>query len=124
VGTSARCGVEGRASGDGEVGVARHRERQRRRRLGLGQHRNVVNPGVVQHLPQPIGSALIRPAQPGTDQPVILLCQRLVRTDHCLGQSRDRILPEVNDRLVDHAVATGTRFDKRQPGNRTGDCDT
>jgi hypothetical protein len=48
----------------------------------------------------------------------------MIGTDHRLGQSRDRVLPEVDDRLVDHAVATGTRFDKSQPGNRTGDCDT
>jgi hypothetical protein len=103
--------------------AARKTAHQRRCCLRLGQHHDVLNAGVVQRLPQLIGSELIRPAQPGGHQPVILVCQRPICTDHRLGQSRDRILREVDDRLVDYAMATGTRFDEGQAGDRTGDCD-
>jgi hypothetical protein len=103
--------------------AARKIAHQRRCCLRLGHHDDDLNAGVVQRLPQLIGSALIRPAQPSGHQPVILVCQRPICTDHRLGQSRDRILREVDDRLVDYAMATGTRFDEGQAGNRAGDCD-
>jgi hypothetical protein len=52
-----------------------------------------------------------------------LVCQRPTCTDHRLGQSRDRILREVDDRLVDDPMGTVTRFDEGQAGNRTVDRD-
>jgi small ligand-binding sensory domain FIST len=103
--------------------IARQSAHQCRCRLRLGQHHDVLNAGVLQRLPQLIGSALIGPAQPGGDQSVILVCQRAICTDHRLRQTRDRILGEDDDRLVNHAMAVGSRFDEGQAGNRTGDCD-
>ncbi|KEP44141.1 hypothetical protein MKSMC1_07640 [Mycobacterium kansasii] len=99
------------------------RAQQRGGSLGLRQHVHVVDPGIDQGLPQFVGFAVIRPAQPGGDQPVALVGQQSVRAGHRLGQHRDGLFGHIDRGLVDHGGAPGTRPDKRQPRDRTRDRD-
>lgn len=96
---------------------------QGRHRLRLRQHRDVVDTGVLQRLTQPVGTGMVGPAQPGPDQPVVLVRQEPIRTDHGLRQLCDRVVSQVDDGLVDHVTTARTRSDERQAGDGAGDRD-
>ncbi|ORC02922.1 hypothetical protein B1T48_18355 [Mycobacterium persicum] len=66
-----------------------------------------------QSLPQFVGFAVIRPAQPGGDQSVTLVGQQSVRAGHRLGQHRDGLIGHVDRGLVDHGGTPGAGPDKR-----------
>ncbi|CAM4137998.1 hypothetical protein MYBA111488_03960 [Mycobacterium basiliense] len=95
--------------------------KQRGGGLRLGQHRNVLHPGTVQRIPQFIGFALIRPAQPGGNQPVTLVDQQTVRADHGLRQHQNRVVGQIDRGLVNHGTSLGGRADERQARDRTRD---
>ncbi len=96
------------------------RPHQGRHRLCLREHRDIGDTGFFQRLPQLLGPGMIRPAQPGADQAVILVGQEPVRADDGLGQLPDRIVLEVEDGPVDHVVGLAGR-QQDQAGN--GACD-
>ncbi len=89
--------------------------------LGLRQHGDIEDAGIVERPAQVLSPVLIRPAQPSGDQVVSLVGQQLVRADYGFGQHRDRAFGQIYRGLVDHGTAFGGRPDERQACDRT--CD-
>ncbi|BCO91375.1 hypothetical protein MINTM015_46320 [Mycobacterium paraintracellulare] len=82
-----------------------------------------MNAGVLQRPPQLVSPWLVGPAQARADQPVVLVGQQAIGSDHGLGERAERVVGEIDDGLVDHVGALGARPQERQAGDGTGDRD-